>query len=94
MTKAVTRRKLIGTLALSLGTLSLVGYSLFRKGSEGRIAVGKRHSVEFLDQWLVDFYFKDITEIDVVKYPNSDDFLLINGILVRSSDVIVKVANK
>lgn len=78
---------------MALGSLSLLGYSLSKNYGGGRVAVGKRFSVEFYDPWIYDFYFKDIVNLDVAEYPNDSDYVLINGILIKSSDVLIKDLN-
>jgi hypothetical protein len=86
----VNRRGFIAILLGGAGTVALGRYVYIDKGFGAKDSSNQEYTVEFVNKWLSDFYFQDVSEFHVSRYPNSDDFLLINGILVSSEDVIVK----
>ena len=86
----VNRRGFIAIVLGGAGTVAFGRYVYIEKGFWVKGSTNQEYTVEFVNQWLSDFYFQDVSEFHVSRYPNSDDFLLINGILVSSEDVIVK----
>jgi len=90
----VNRRGFVALLLGSVGVVALARFVDIDKGVGAKDSSNQEYTVEFVNKWLSDFYFQDNSEFHVTRYPNSDDFLLINGVIVSSEDVILKESNR
>ena len=89
----VSKRKFLSIILGGIGCVSVARFAYVNNWIGGEKGSSQLYVVEFSNQWIYDVHFKDVFEFEVVKYPNSDDFLLINGIIVSSEDVTIRTAN-
>ena len=90
----VSKRKFISIILGGIGSVSIARFAYVNNWIGDEKGSSQGYMLEFSNQWIYDFHFRDVSEFEVLKYPNSDDFLLINGIIVNSDDVMIRAANQ
>jgi len=55
-------------------------------GSKKLLRLNKA-SVTFKNQWIYEFYFKDQDDLDLQTFDGTDEFVLLNNVLIRSADL-------